>query len=292
MLSRNRAGAPWPLVALSMRQCGACGVCATIDRTPTLLNEADIVIASNESLGCKLHDTYGVTKPLVLWIGHAHDQPAILGLESSRERKMWAGFAFVSQWQLEQFDDAFWVPADKSRVMRNAVAPAFADCAPSEPWFLRHDPPVLAIPASPIRPGCQLNRFPRSVRSDTARGKNLFGFTARHTVRRHDDPGHLCRRCAVTEGVDYVGPILDDACGRAFAMRRSLSLPSWRPPAPRLTSRRTDRARHPPAALPETTAGFASLSSIGLTLQKLAEVLRSWRSTLKRRPESKRSREA
>src|SRR5258706_1495788 len=45
--------------------------------TPALLNAADIVVASNEALGRALRDTYRVTTPLVLWIGHAHDQPAV-----------------------------------------------------------------------------------------------------------------------------------------------------------------------------------------------------------------------
>src|SRR5258706_11687837 len=34
--------------------------------SPALLNAADIVVASNESLGRTLRDTYRITKPLVL----------------------------------------------------------------------------------------------------------------------------------------------------------------------------------------------------------------------------------
>ena len=66
--------------------------------TLALLGEADVIVAPNESLGRSLRDR-GITRPMVLWIGHAHDQPAIKGLESARERKAWNGFAFVSNWQ-------------------------------------------------------------------------------------------------------------------------------------------------------------------------------------------------
>src|SRR5258705_12902398 len=62
--------------------------------TPALLNAADIVVSSNEALGRPPRETYRATRPLVLWIGHAHHQPAVKDLESSRERKGWAGFAF------------------------------------------------------------------------------------------------------------------------------------------------------------------------------------------------------
>ena len=158
--------------------------------TPALLNAADVVVASNEALGRWLRDTYRVTSPLVLWVGHAHDQPAVKDLESSRERKIWSGFAFVSQWQLEQFADEFWVPADKSRVMRNAVSPAFAASSPAEPWFRREEPPVLVYTSQPYRGlDVLLDAFPAiRARIEGIRLKVFSGFAATYQTALPDDP--------------------------------------------------------------------------------------------------------
>src|SRR5262249_54579528 len=68
-----------------------------------LLNGADIVVSSNEALGRWLKDHLRIARPLVIWIQHANDQPAVAGLEAGRERKSWTGYAFVSQWQLNSF---------------------------------------------------------------------------------------------------------------------------------------------------------------------------------------------
>src|SRR5215467_11355062 len=88
-----------------------------------LLNRADVIVVSNEACGRELKDVYSVSKPLVMWAHHADDQPSIEALEFTRERKAWAGFAFVSNWQLSQYCEVFWVPRDRTRVMRNAVSP-------------------------------------------------------------------------------------------------------------------------------------------------------------------------
>src|SRR5258706_10588925 len=247
--------------------------------TPALLNAADIVVASNEALGRVLRDSYRVTKPLVLWIGHAHDQPAVKNLESSRERKIWAGFAFVSQWQLEQFADNFWVPADKLRVMRNAVSPAFAACAPGEAWFLRDDPPLLVYTSQPYRGlDVLLDAFP-AIRA-TMRGVRLrvfSGFAATYQTVPEDDPYRgLYERCMAIEGVDYVGPIAQTALASELLGAAALAYPctfmetsciaALEAMAAGLTVLITRIG-----ALPETTAGFARLTEYRHDRARLAE---------------------
>ena len=83
-----------------------------------LLNSADVLVVANEAIGAMLRDL-GYQKPLVLWAHHADDQPPIEPLEFSRERKEWTGFAFVSQWQMDEFCRIYWLPLDRARVMRN-----------------------------------------------------------------------------------------------------------------------------------------------------------------------------
>jgi glycosyltransferase involved in cell wall biosynthesis len=197
--------------------------------TAALLNGADIVVASNEALGRLLKDQYRVARPIVLWIQHAHDQPAVAGLESSRERKLWSGFAFVSRWQREQFVDKFWVPEDKSRVMRNAVSPSFADLTPPEPWFGRGDAPVLFYTSTPYRGlDVLLDALPaiRAAVPDT--GLRVFsGFAASYGTRLEDDPYRaLYERCTATHGVDYVGPIAQPDLAREISHAAALAYPS------------------------------------------------------------------
>ena len=39
-------------------------------------------------------------------------------LEYARERKAWTGFAFVSQWQLDEYCRVYWLPRDRTQVGR------------------------------------------------------------------------------------------------------------------------------------------------------------------------------
>lgn len=197
--------------------------------TAALLNGADIVVASNEALGRLLKDQYRIARPIVLWIQHAHDQPAIAGLESSRERKLWSGFAFVSRWQREQFVDKFWVPEDKSRVMRNAVSPSFADLTARAPWFVRGDAPMLFYASTPYRGlDVLLDALPaiRAAIPDT-RLRVFSGFAASYGTKVEDDPYRaLYERCTATDGVDYVGPIAQPDLAREISDAAALAYPS------------------------------------------------------------------
>jgi len=230
------------------------------------LKSADIIVASNESLGRKLRDL-GVNRPMVLWIQHAHDQPAVGGLESARERKCWSAFAFVSNWQLENFADLFWVPRERSRVMRNAVSPAFAELAEASPWFTRDQPPVLFYTSTPYRGlDVLLEAMPliRAAVSD-ARLRVYSGFAASYGTKLEDDPYRsLYERCANTDGVDYIGPLAQPDLARELQSAAALAYPStfaetsciavleaMAAGAAVITTRL--------GALPETTADFATL---------------------------------
>ena len=235
--------------------------------TPALLNAADVVVASNETLGRKLRDNLRITTPMVLWIGHAHDQPAIAGLESAREKKVWSGFAFVSRWQLEQFADAFWVPLEKSRVMRNGISPVFADLPPQEPWFRRGEPPVLVYTSQPYR-GLKvlLDAFPR-IRAAIAdvRLKVFSGFAVVNQSRDNDPYTDLYQKCRTTDGSEYPGPISQIALAQELSRAAALAYPSIFAETSCIAALEAMAAgllvlATRTAALPETTAGFARLT--------------------------------
>jgi glycosyltransferase involved in cell wall biosynthesis len=270
--------------------------------TPALLNGADVVVASNEALGRKLRDNLRVTAPLVLWIGHAHDQPAIAGLESAREKKVWSGFAFVSRWQLEQFTDAFWVPAEKSRVMRNGISPVFGNLSPPEPWFRRDQPPVLVYTSQPYR-GLEilLDAFPQ-IREGIpgVRLKVFSGFAVVNQSREDDPYTQLYERCRTTKGVEYVGPLSQTALARELSLAAALAYPSIFMETSCIAALEAMAAgllvlTTQTAALPETTAGFARLTEYrsdhtrlarefaDMTIQGLHELHRNTDAALERR---------
>lgn len=233
--------------------------------TKDFLNGAEAVVVSNEALGRVLRET-GVTRPLILWTGHADDQPAMEPLEYSRERKAWNGFAFVSQWQLEEYCRAFWVPREKSRVMRNAIAPAFAASRPSEPWFARGEPPILVYTSAPYRGlNVLLAAFP-AIRANIP-GTRLRIFSGLSTTRGGADEDQyrdLHRQCLQTEGVDYIGPVSQPTLADALKEAAALAYPSTFPETSCIAALEamamgatvlTTRL----GALPETLAGFGRM---------------------------------
>ncbi len=238
--------------------------------TAALLNAADVIVSSNEALGRWLKDTLRITKPLVIWIQHAHDQPAIKGLEAGRERKSWAGYAFVSQWQLDCFVSLYWVPAERSRVMRNAISPAFADMELAAPWYVTGAPPVLVYTSQPYRGlDVLLDAFP-AIRAGIpgARLRVFSGFAATYRTDIGDDPhASLYRRCRETEGVDYVGPIAQPLLMRELSQAAALAYPSTFAETSCISAMESMAAGATIlttrlGALPETTAGFAEMVDI------------------------------
>jgi glycosyltransferase involved in cell wall biosynthesis len=232
--------------------------------TKDLLNGADVSVVVNESCGRELREKFGAAKPLVFWTGHADDQPSIGGLEFSRERRAWNGFAFVSEWQMTAFAHAFWVPREKSRVLRNAISPSFARLAAEDPWFVRKEPPVLVYTSAPYRGlDVLLTAFP-AIRAAIP-GTRLRVFS---NLGDANAPGNqyanLQRQCWATEGVDYVGSIGQAQLATELQRAAALAYPSTFLETSCIAALEamaagalvlTARA----GALPETTAGFAKL---------------------------------
>jgi glycosyltransferase involved in cell wall biosynthesis len=242
-----------------------------------LLNAADIVVVSNESAGRELKEKFKATKPLVLWCQHADDQPAIAGLEYSRERKAWAGFAFVSQWQRDQFGGTFWLPPEKCRVMPNAVAPAFAALEPPEPWFAITAPPILVYTSAAYRGlDVLLDAFP-SIRANVP-GARLRVFSSLSVTRgAQNDTTYaaLHRRCLDTEGVDYVGPVGQSTLARELKNAAALAYPSTFAETSCIAAMEAMAAgalviSTKFGALPETLAGFGRLIDFDPDPKRLA----------------------
>lgn len=270
--------------------------------TAQYLNGFDVVVALNSACGATLKREIGVRVPLVLWNQHAFDQPPVQELHRLRERKTWAGFAFVSQWQLDTFVEKFWVPREKSIVLRNAAGPAFAGLPPAVPWFARGAAPVLVYTSTPFRGlDVLLSAFPliRAAIPDVR--LRVFSSMALYQVRPEDDKyRELYARCAATEGAEYVGPVGQARLARELAEAAALAYPStfaetsciavieaMAAGAAVFTTRL--------GALPETAGGFASMvdpsddrtklagSFAGMVADALAEMRRESAAAAERR---------
>jgi len=231
-----------------------------------LLDGADAIVVSNEAFGRQLRER-GVAKPLVLWTGHADDQPAMAPLEFSRERKAWSGFAFVSQWQLEQYCRAYWLERRKSRVMRNAIAPAFAEAQPPVPWFLRGEPPILVYTSAPYR-GLDVLLVAFSAIRNAIPGTRLRVFSGLSITRGGTDDNQyadLHRQCLAIDGVEYIGPVSQPVLAGFLREAAALTYPSTYPETSCIAAMEAMAAGATVlttrlGALPETLAGFGSMT--------------------------------
>jgi glycosyltransferase involved in cell wall biosynthesis len=194
--------------------------------TADVLNGFDAVVVSNVPRGEYLRGPYKLTAPLVLWISQSYDQPDVQALARPSERLIWDGFAFVSAWQRDTFVEHFSVPTQKSQIMRNAIAPPFHDMPAESPWFARATPPVLVYTSTPYRGlDMLLDAFP-IIRAGIP-GARLRVFSSMALYRWEKDPfEHLYRRCANTEGVEYVGVVDQPRLARELRGAAALAYPT------------------------------------------------------------------
>jgi glycosyltransferase involved in cell wall biosynthesis len=203
---------------------------------------------------------------MVMWTGHTDDQPSMESLEYSRERKAWTGFAFVSQWQLEEYCRTFWLPRERTRVMRNAISPAVAERHAAEPWFTRGEPPVIVYTSAPYRGlDVLLAAFPFIAAAIP--GIRLRVFSGLSTTRGGPEDNQykeLYQRCLATEGVDYAGPVSQPELAEALENAAALAYPCTYPETSCIAALEAMAAGATVlttalGALPETLAGFGAM---------------------------------
>jgi glycosyltransferase involved in cell wall biosynthesis len=230
------------------------------------LNSFDAVVVVNAAIGRLLQRDVNVNVPLVFWNQHSHDQPAVQELSRLFERKSWTGFAFVSEWQLGNFERTYRIPREKSRVMRNAVSPAFAHHAVAPPWFSTDRPPTLFYSSTPFRGlDVLLQAFPTIRAAVPGARLRVFSSMAVYQVRPEDDKfRELYQRARQVEGVEYIGSVGQARLAQEIAGAAALAYPSTFAETSCMTALEamavgaavfTTRL----GALPETTNGLASM---------------------------------
>ena len=192
------------------------------------LNQFDAIVSISGVMGTAFRRDSRVTKPLILWVHHAIDQPAVQNLKNAEERKAWTAFAMVSAWQAETYHQQFAIPRERMVIKRNAVSPAFLETKIPDPWFIRGDAPVLTYTSTPFRGlDVLLMAFPSIRKAIPDARLRVFSSMATYRVpSEKDNYGLLYELCRSLPGVDYVGALPQRELAKELSGIAALSYPS------------------------------------------------------------------
>jgi glycosyltransferase involved in cell wall biosynthesis len=255
------------------------------------LDRFDVLIVLNCALGVELRRVLRPDLALVLWTQHADNQPAIASLADVAERDAWAGFALISGWQVETYRRRFDLPVERTVILRNAMAPAFAGLPPRaarEPG----DPPVFAYTSTPFRGlDVLLDAWP-FIRGALP-GARLQVFSSMAVYQKGgeaDEYAGLYQRCRATPGVEYIGSLAQPDLARALHRVDALTYPSTFAETSCIAVIEALAAgclvfATDLGALRETTAGFGRLLTMPAARGELAEafgtmVAAEWRAAM------------
>ena len=147
---------------------------------------------------------------LILWTGHAADQPAMAGLKRPEIRAGWDAIVCVSQWHANQMTSHFDLDPTRVKILRNAIGPAFENLFddPSQIESAKLSPPKLAYNSTPYRGlDLLLQIFPTIHRRDPRVALRVYS-SMKVYFGDHSDPYEApYAACKSTPGVDYVGAI-------------------------------------------------------------------------------------
>ena len=245
--------------------------CFSIERADErLLRSLDaLVVLNNAGFGRQLRTRLNPNAKLVFWTQHAPDQEAIAALENPEERNSYDAIAFVSRWQQQAYRQRFPLESFPTKVLPNAIAPAFCNLFSEEMPILpqKAQPPILAYTSTPFR-GLELllDLFPAVCREVPEVRLQVFSSMKVYGGNGDEDTAYdrLYRRCAEMPGVAYVGSVPQPELAVALRQATLLAYPNIFAETSCIAAMEaiasgcrvvtTDWG-----ALPETTAGFARL---------------------------------
>jgi hypothetical protein len=90
---------------------------------------------------------------IALWAHHSFDQPAMEALGDPSVRDAWDAVICISQWQRTEFVARFGLDPSRVWLLRNAIAPMFADMFASPEELIAAKPlhPALCYTSTPFR---------------------------------------------------------------------------------------------------------------------------------------------
>jgi glycosyltransferase involved in cell wall biosynthesis len=253
-----------------------------------LLDRCDVLILLNNAAALEMKRELRADLPLVLWTQHADDQPPVAALADPAERSAYAGFAFVSAWQEGGYRRRFGLMPERTTILRNAMAPAFA-ALPPRARLAADRPPLFAYTSAPAR-GLQVLLDAWSHIRDGLPKARLQVFSSMAVYQREgvaDKYRALYERCSTLPGVEYVGSLAQPDLAQALLRVDALTYPSIFTETSCISAIEALAAgclvlSTDLGALRETTAGFGRLITLPRTRENLPEafaamVVGSWR---------------
>lgn len=235
---------------------------------------ADVVVSSPSAKYAEdLRHIFGGKPRLILWTGHAHDQPSVQPLLNAAERAHYDGYAFVSSWQAQHFSETFSLDRARTTVIGYGASPAFCSLfgAGEDVAQVKLGPPVLAYTSTPFRGlDILLAVFPEIRRRAPGTTLQVYSSMRVYQVpdaRDESEFGALYRQCRETEGVEYIGSLPQPVLAQALRRVTVLAYPNTFPETFCISVLEAMAAgcrvvSSALGALPETTAGYARLVPI------------------------------
>jgi glycosyltransferase involved in cell wall biosynthesis len=253
----------------------------------SVVNSWDVVIVlSHAGAGIKLRQLLAKHTRLVLWTQQVPSLGVMQGLHDKNEQAAYDGMAFVSSWQRDRFFEAFAIAPEKTTILRNGIAPAFAQQFNSGDRILQHklEPPILAYTSTPFRGlDLLLDIFPKIRQAYPGTRLKVFSSKKVYQLPQSVDEseyGTLYNQCRQMAGVEYLGSISQPELAQEL---RSVSVLAYANTFEETSCIAVMEAMASGchvvtsdlAALPETTAGYGSLVSVA-DVQGFSAV-RNWR---------------
>jgi glycosyltransferase involved in cell wall biosynthesis len=229
-----------------------------------------LVSIMSPKTGPALRGILGPATRLILWNHHSADQADAQPLHDVHIQQAFDGLAMVSQWQLEQYHQAFKIDSSRMTVMRNAIAPAFENRFSSSDSILARKslPPILAYTSTPFRGlDLLLAAFPHIRAAIPDARLQIFSSMKVYGVSPEKDEaeyGQLYAMCRQTPGAQYIGSLPQPQLADALAGVSVLAYPNIFPETSCISVMEAMASgcrivTSELGALPETTAGFARL---------------------------------
>jgi predicted O-linked N-acetylglucosamine transferase (SPINDLY family) len=296
-----RRGNQVTLLSATTRPRVVCGVrCLSLKDAPfsVFRPPCDAVIVLNGPgdycLRLRPHLSQGTL--LVLWTGHAFNQPALHPLARPDARQEWDLIVCVSDWHRSTLVAHFGLEPWRVVVLRNAMAPPFEGLFPDERALVRAKASelILTYTSIPFRGlDLLLSVFPEVHRAYPEAKLHVYSSMKVYQQDERDDPGRpIYERCRSMPEVKYFGSVSQSLLAQALRTATILSYPSTVPETSCIVVMEALAAglqvvTSDLGALPETTMGFGTLVPVterdrqqfaDRYLSSLRSVLQRWAS--------------
>lgn len=229
----------------------------------------DCLIALNSPFyGSILKPVLPENTQFILWVQHAHDQPAVKELIEPTQQRLWNKIVCISQWQKSCYEENFKIPENKIMVLRNAIAPVFEGLFDSieDLKSIKATPIQLVYTSTPFR-GLHilLPLFSSLKQKNPQLMLKIFSSMRVYQVEEKQDQFQaLYDQCRFTAGIDYMGSISQKNLAQQLKYAHFLTYPNTFAETSCIAVAEAMAAgcyvvTSDLGALSETTAGFASL---------------------------------